>query len=325
MSEKQKVLLVGREKDETTIENKSLSIITLNHPKYNKPIKYALLTTSDSKTIVMEMNKVGKSTSSWFVQNHVISDGKVYVLTPIDVTFLLLSSLEEERKESSDINLNCKTNYVNFIDIIPKPLQNVTNSKRMINYLCDIMELSDDEYFIKFNEMRVLEYLINKCNYITEQFEKNNEIKTKLLNQQSISGFRKSTKKNNNLMNENKCRIEAIRFLSEYLSSFWSEKLATHFNLLEEVFPGRTSNLKMNNKKEDEMKNSSEQLVDNFLEELDSFEEKKKRKTKAGNSGETPEKKKKKNQTPSRGVQSLKKVNTKGMKTLDSFFKKQDK
>ena len=57
--------------------------------------------------------------------------------------------------------------------------------------------------------------------------------------------------------------------------------------------------------------------TDEFLEDLESFDKKKRKR-------DEQEEKKKKTQTPSRSVQSLSKVNTKGMKSLDSFFKKKE-
>jgi len=132
------VLLAAPASNELSSLKKQLEIFTFDHPKYNRPVKFGLLTTTDpsndsTNSILLEMERIGKSSSSWFVGNNVISDGRPFVLTPMDVTFLLIAALD--KNASSD-----ETNFDNFSDVIPPLIQRVSSARSMIHNICDVMD-----------------------------------------------------------------------------------------------------------------------------------------------------------------------------------------
>ena len=129
----------------TTTEKtkRNLEIFSFQHPKYKQLIKFGLLTVYDadeeeennnSRTILLELERIGGRYGSWFVGNNVISDGRPYVFSPMDVTFLLIGILEEKVDKSDE------SHFDNMNDIIPSIILRVSAVRDMITNVCDIME-----------------------------------------------------------------------------------------------------------------------------------------------------------------------------------------
>lgn len=125
-----------------TLKRQKLEIFSFPHPKYKQHVKFGLLTLQpsndeendgESKTILLEMERIGDKISSWFIGNNVISDGRPIVFTPMDVTFLLIAILESEESESESM-------FKNMTDIIPPVIQRISSVKDMILNICQVME-----------------------------------------------------------------------------------------------------------------------------------------------------------------------------------------
>ncbi|EFC50588.1 predicted protein [Naegleria gruberi] len=220
----------------------------------------------------------------------------------MDVTFLLIGILEEKVDKSDE------SHFDNMNDIIPSIILRVSAVRDMITNVCDIMEVGDD-LFVRLSEEKVLAWMIAKSNAIVEQITENDKLRNVIVSPQ---GF-KRTLKSKDASDDKKIRMESIRFLSEYLDRKWVEKLATHFEVIEEVYPSKGALSSTTFAKSPKAPTNTAAL--DFLDDLEAVEKKRKRK-------EDEEKSKKSKTLDSRSVASLKKVNTKGMKSLDSFFKK---
>ncbi|KAG2374550.1 hypothetical protein C9374_010569 [Naegleria lovaniensis] len=298
--------------------NQTLEIFSFLHPKYKQQVKFGLLTIQsktddDSKTILLEMERIGDKISSWFIGNNVISDGRPIVLTPMDVTFLLIAILESEETEGES--------FKNMMDVIPPVIQRVSSVRDMIVNICQVVEVGDD-LFVQLSPEKVNQWMIAKCDHIFDQINNNNELKNKIITSQ---GSFKRSLKNKDAADDRKIRAESIRFLSEYMDRKWIEILASHFDLLTEIYPSKNASMSNNNSqlssssqpKSPKPSSQHSQETDDFLADLDAVEKNKRKRAEA-----TAEKSKKTKSQESRNVQSLKKVNTKGMKSMDSFFKK---
>jgi len=81
-------------------------------------------------------------------------------------------------------------------------------------------ELVGDDLFVKMNEEKVVEWMVAKSNSIVNQIMNNEELKSKVI-------VRKRKDQSN--QDEQKIRLESIRFLSEYMDKKWIEMLSKHF------------------------------------------------------------------------------------------------
>lgn len=67
-------------------------IVKLRHPASNKPTIFVF---SSGNLTVQEVLIFDETKRSWFIDNNVKSDGKLYLSTPIDPIFLVLPYLRK--------------------------------------------------------------------------------------------------------------------------------------------------------------------------------------------------------------------------------------
>ncbi|KAI9354735.1 ribonuclease H2, subunit B [Pilaira anomala] len=166
--------------------------------------------------------------SAWLIDNIIHKDGAVRFITPIDPLFMALPILQEASKEGKFRSLddifsreNVKIHVVldeqideeALAEEYAKPidvhrLTNITGLKEQLVHLCDIKEISSNQFVYKLNEENALNWLNKKIDII-------------LSNTQFKSQFNEATK------DQDLFKMEAVYTLSNYLSKDWFNRLLT--------------------------------------------------------------------------------------------------
>lgn len=95
---------------------------------------------------LFEIQKTNAQTkSSWIVGDEIISDGSLFVVTPYDVTFVILSSLEDVRKASPDNEFGFFCNLNEIYAKIPH-LRNLTSEHQRPEYVLRLLCDSQGKY-----------------------------------------------------------------------------------------------------------------------------------------------------------------------------------
>ncbi|KFB46381.1 AGAP008161-PA-like protein [Anopheles sinensis] len=144
----------------------SLNILTLRNPATKNPSKY-LLRRSDSKetqSVLYEVNCFNEQHRSWFINETVCSNGKIFIPTPIDPLFLALPYLEEHCSEKA-----VPLEQV-FVDekfpLTTSVLEDVLESSR-ISLIADEKRAGDIVAY-KYNETKALAWLVAKCQRLSK-------------------------------------------------------------------------------------------------------------------------------------------------------------
>ncbi|KAF8315966.1 ribonuclease H2, subunit B [Amanita rubescens] len=305
----------------TTHVDHSANFLRLPHPRTGiaslfLPVKGPKDTAGDISVILEVQAVTPAETRSWFLDNEVVSDGRLLLMSPIDPTFLLFPILqatnppedgyEHHFRPADDIFEDASlkieercgrhddTSYdVNAQDILQ--LASLPCIKDALRRVCDMKEITSKIEVYRFSESKALEYLRKKVAYLSSPSTVEGS-KTLLRNLAKDGLFDDGKEKL--LEGTLLARIRAAcETLSQYLpkslggaleASYDFGDLEKHLkNLRDEVIaPG-------NPKPKRESTSAAMQHED------------KKRKNKA-----------------SQGVEKLKKTNVNGMAKLSSYFKK---
>ncbi|KAI8391788.1 ribonuclease H2, subunit B [Radiomyces spectabilis] len=263
----------------------------------------------DTHNRLYEMQKVngpGRK-ASWLIKDRLYKDGAFYFITPMDPLFLALSILERaqasthqakfrtlddifdsesfktgDSQEDSETSSNEESESQTF-DI--GMLMHISNFIQQLPHLCEIKEVAPEMHVYCLDENKALAWLRKKVDALVASFD-------------TIPAVSDITKSRLNIESKNIHRQEAVYLLSKYLSRPWFEKLLQSYGLTElqeEQIAGEISNYF-------EDASPSVYLRSSGGPRDTSAENKKPRKA----------------QIP----RNLAKVNTKGMKSLTSFFAK---
>lgn len=109
---------------------------------------------------LLELNCFKQMYSSWFLGAQVVSDGGVYVSTPVDVLFVVLPILERARRSSSDF----AGRFCNLEDILSNDQHpDLMLLKDLITpslcCICDERDIGNGEVYYRLNDERVLAWL----------------------------------------------------------------------------------------------------------------------------------------------------------------------
>ena len=142
------------------IDNEQFHFIQLSHPRIKQEQSYAV--DHQSKTI-FELVQCTRSHSSWFINDqHVLPDGSLYIITPINIIFLLLPSLWS----------NARTNFVPLTTIITDSFKQLQLDDNFIleklNSICDITPEKDS---IKLNEEKLIIWLRDRIDRLKKHVE----------------------------------------------------------------------------------------------------------------------------------------------------------
>ncbi|MES1912822.1 MAG: hypothetical protein MHM6MM_005040 [Cercozoa sp. M6MM] len=108
---------------------------------------------SDTECTIMELTRHKRTPASLFIGNHVVRDGAVYLLAPVDVCFLLLSSLDAQ-KQVDDVS--------RLLQLLPRgPF--VQRADR----IADLREV-DGDLLLSLNEGKVAQWLQSKVDTLRQ-------------------------------------------------------------------------------------------------------------------------------------------------------------
>ncbi|KAL4267731.1 Ribonuclease H2 subunit B [Pleurotus pulmonarius] len=251
---------------------------------------------------------------SWFIDQEVLSDGRLILMTPIDPTFLLLWVLRAAKPEAAGLLRPAD-------DIFEEAIANLTQStseesraapavstedltrfveldctKRAMSRVCEVKEISDELTVYRYSQVKTIEFLRQKVATVlsSEEFEQNRTI---------IRGLAKNglmEDGNEKLLEEGRLQA-SCDLVSQYISPELKAALLATYEL---------------SALDKHVKAIQETALASAAIDVNGGSDKGKKGTKAA------EDKKRKSVKGSTGVEKLKKANTKGMSKISSFFAK---
>ncbi|KAF8919846.1 ribonuclease H2, subunit B [Mucidula mucida] len=252
---------------------------------------------------VLEVQAVSPSNKrSWFVDQSVVADGKLLMMTPIDPAFLLIPLLEliapnagaTSFRTSEDIFEECVTRIKEKDDAGEIAESDLSRLFAMgcieaaLHRICETKDVASTITVFRYSHLKILTYLQAKVNHLSAAPMA--DISRSITRNFAKDGLFEDDKED--LLKAARLRV-ACDLVSHYLSGEWSDKLAACYD-----FKALDVHLT-------DLHNQETQLAVS-------------RNTKAA---AAPEKKRKAGKG-SQGVEKLKKVNTKGMSKLSTFFTK---
>ncbi|CAF0871812.1 unnamed protein product [Adineta ricciae] len=136
-----------------------LHFVQHSHPRTKQPQSYAI--DQQSKTI-FEVIQCTRSHSSWFINDqHVLPDGSLYIVTPINVIFLLLPSIWSDAREQflSTTTLNSSL----------KNLQ--LDEDFVLEKLTSICDIDSEKHSVKLNEEKLIKWFRDRVDRLKKHVE----------------------------------------------------------------------------------------------------------------------------------------------------------
>jgi hypothetical protein len=142
------------------VDCEQLHFIQLSHPRTKQEQSYAV--DHQSKTI-FELVQSTRSHSSWFINDqHVLPDGSLYIITPINLIFLLLPSLWSQ----------ARTDFISLSTIINDSFKQLQLDDNFIleklNSICDI---DSEKNLIKLNEEKLILWIRDRIDRLKKHVE----------------------------------------------------------------------------------------------------------------------------------------------------------
>ncbi len=151
MSQKTSIILLNNGENVISSDIHEIDCITLPHPKEQIPVLFLQLDGELYEFQSIEPQKYG----SWFVDQRMISDKKMYFGNKFDERFLVLPYLEKTSEQPKFSPLDQTVTATQGCARIP--LQNA--SKWKMEEMCDVKDLGDDMVFYRYNETKALQWL----------------------------------------------------------------------------------------------------------------------------------------------------------------------
>lgn len=184
---------------------KGTCLVDLLDPKTQQLRQY--LISDDS---IQECNAVHKRWSLWFTGNHVVSDGTLFVWSPVNVVFLLLQALETLEKQGNFCSIDHIVEYMGCGKDFYFILKAVEANMDCLKEVCDSKENAGN-CFLKLNNDKLLLWLKSRVDAVST------DLKTRYTSFMSMS--------------ETSLDRYSIGVVSEYLSDIWSKRLYEAFGL----------------------------------------------------------------------------------------------
>ncbi|GFT19210.1 ribonuclease H2 subunit B [Nephila pilipes] len=259
------------------------SIIRLKHPKSNSAVLCAL----DSSNKLYEVIHFKEEFSSWFVENSVIQDGRIFLMTIVDPLFFILPYVNKDGKFCPLEDLLVDENFPD-IHYLSKccstdELLNVFESKDAVGY----------KVFC-YNNTKTLHWLQKKVDYASSCL-KSNDIN--ITDGSKAASLQTDDDKENPEVLQN----YACHLISDYLSKEHSIDLFKSLGLQLKLEKPISEDLEGKSKKQNTCESPTDDYSKKYL--VSSAQEKQKAKLSAAQ-------------------KQLLKVDKKGMKTISSFFLK---
>jgi hypothetical protein len=317
-------------------------VLPLIHPNTNEPQHFIF---SDKN--IYEMNSVSRPYGSFFVGSRVISNGALHIATRMDPLYFVLHSLSKDIQQQKQ-----KQNQWQPLDQldIPNSVQEaLCHDLNQYKHICSVKKLGDDLILYKYSQENAMKWLVKKQEQVLiilkQQLlhaKQENKASTQQLISQGGGAFSNTfhlvpdndndtnhSQNNNDNNNNDKSEVvlsstelqiakeQSVQVVCEYLSSEWQTKLLSHLNMtrvMAEHAPDADSNKASTSLKRSrecwETTTPGQYDADNLLQFTMG----------TGNHTKEEASAAKKQQAKTAGLKRLAKVNTKGMKTLSSFF-----
>ncbi|KAJ8669298.1 hypothetical protein QAD02_000557 [Eretmocerus hayati] len=193
-------------------------LVKLRHPATNRASMYAF---SPGDTDVQEVIAFKDDKRSWFVDDTVRSNGKMYFSTPVDPLFLILPYLQKSKQTMPLDQCLHDEDY-------PETYRLSTCQNAKLCLIAD-QKGSDSLKAFKYNEEKTLKWLQKKVERVSEVVKQ----KGVHVSQGAISAnFVKSMK--NMTGTQEEFAVYAYGIISQYLPKELSQKLRVHMNLPDE-------------------------------------------------------------------------------------------
>lgn len=287
--------------DENAKNLQDWSIVSLNHPASGDTLDFVLLNTKSSQQHIYEVQGLEAKYSSYFVGSHVLSNGALHVATRVDPLFFVLANLTSGGKWQPFEQLE-----------IPDIIQNCIANKKQYQHVCQVNDqLGDDMLLYKLNDEKVLKWISKKqerayavmkkevlaskeqgptTSAISQGFNLIEDIDDNMAPTTNTM----STTRDLSCAEQIRVRQHSIQVLCEYLNPEWCSKWLKHLGENESTVLNPDAERKP-------AKRTWEEVSVMDMDHLVAVE-------------------KKKPIAQSVGLKRLKKVSTKGMKSMSSFF-----
>lgn len=189
-------------------DNAARCFITLPDPRTGQPTSYLL-----AGGCIQEVNWFKQQYSSWFVGDRVLSDGGLYLCTPLDPLLLLLPLLERARAQQ-----NVFQDLEQILSMAASASAHLLApllSGEQLGCLCDVKEAGGQRYY-RLNDELAVAWLTLKA-------------------QQAKAALQASPSAAFSGMDDVAVAAYAAGLLGEYLAQHWQDKLAAALQLPEEL------------------------------------------------------------------------------------------
>ncbi|XP_040163612.1 ribonuclease H2 subunit B [Anopheles arabiensis] len=196
-------------------DDASMSIVSLRNPATRNATKYLFRRSSKKACSLYEVNCFNEQHRSWFINESVCSNGKIFLPTPIDPLFLVLPYLVEHCSERAvpldqiliDDKFPCTSQLA---EVLPADrLSLIADEKRAGSILA-----------LKYNETKALEWLVSKCHRLSKVIGTEEGPTARSLN------YIKEEKENEKDEDETGTLHTALGIVSDYLSLEFGRKLS---------------------------------------------------------------------------------------------------
>ncbi|KAH7284490.1 hypothetical protein KP509_34G056400 [Ceratopteris richardii] len=181
-------------------------LLHLKNPKTGEKACYMM--TAD---IVQEIHWFKEQFSSWFLGNHVLEDGSLYIGTPVDPLFLLLPILDDARmKKGDDAGKFRSLEEILYVEGYPGYQHLSLLLADMLDVICEVRDIGKCKYY-RLDDSKVLSWLCCK-------------VKLTMKGLNALENYE-------NMLEEVK-EIQAVGLVGDYLKdSRWLDMLCSHLGV----------------------------------------------------------------------------------------------
>lgn len=310
----------ARKNDNKEVES-DVDMISLPHPSNGDSTKFIIY---NNRLLELQHMHREDSIHSWFVNQNVVEDGRVYVATNMDPLFIVLPLLRQHGANFSPLSqlmVSWQSNYEFCMKLLK--IKNLD-----LELVCDVTKFDEDMILVRHNNEKVLKFLSDKLDKLKLHFEEMLRKKAKTVvfaaGFMSLSGgssSNSSSGETGGTMNESTsssieeekalkqiAMLKAFDVIADYLDQDTYKDWVEHLGIGELL-------ISENSKAKGGKKRAWEEA--NPVDAMKEF-------THGGGNRniESSTDKKASKSAPLKRSKSNKKVNTKGMKSMSSFFSK---
>jgi hypothetical protein len=329
------------------------NLITLPHPGSEDEREYATISRCSDIYEIQSLSPNGGKYASYFVGSRIISNPDLFVFTRVDPLFfvlhVLLRSSVGDGAGGPDGGKKKWQPLDQMLSTVPKAVLRALGINEELNitkveeagqlaHLLEVSDIFDDELVCRFSEERALNWLKSKYERIlvvmrARKLEKKRRMAQRekgegafsdnfVLAEDTYGGQSAheaaASEKEITLTDgeERAASVSALQLICEYVPSSWRNKLALSVGLTEEDWMGKMKESTTDQQAGEKRPRSEWEVVGQAeADELAYLTT-----GKASERGKVISPVDKKQSTQSAGLKRLAKVNTKGMKSLTSFF-----